>query len=60
VGVFLIVEVNKYYKFKEPEVMLKVDFVVKFYERHDTSRLLTSWWKEDIKFVNRTTDGIVM
>jgi hypothetical protein len=27
--------------------------VVRFYEFHDTSRLLASWWKEDKKFTNR-------
>jgi hypothetical protein len=29
--------------------------VVKFYEVHDTSQLLASWWKEDKKFTNRST-----
>jgi hypothetical protein len=27
--------------------------VVKFYEFHDTSRLLASWWKEENKFTNK-------
>jgi hypothetical protein len=31
-----------------------MDFVVKFYEFHDTSRLMASWWKEDKKFTNRS------
>jgi hypothetical protein len=55
VGVFMLVEVNKYYKLKEPEVKLNVDFVDKFYERHNANKLLASWWKEDKKIVNRTT-----
>jgi hypothetical protein len=33
VGVFLPVEINKYYKLREPEVRLNIDFMVKFYER---------------------------
>ena len=27
--------------------------MVKFYEYHDTSRLLASWWREDKKFTNK-------
>jgi hypothetical protein len=46
-------EVNNHYKLKEPEVRLNTDFVVKFYEQHNTNQLLASWWKEDRKFVNR-------
>jgi hypothetical protein len=46
-GVFLPVEVQKYYKFIDPEERLNKDFVVKFYEFHDASTLLASWWKED-------------
>jgi hypothetical protein len=42
VGVFLSVEVNKYYKLIEPEVRLNADFMVKFYEIHDIGRLLAS------------------
>jgi hypothetical protein len=55
VGVFLPMEVQKYYKLRDPEERLNTDFVVKFYEIHDTSRLLASWWKEDKKFTNRST-----
>jgi hypothetical protein len=54
VGVFLPVEVNKYYKLRELEVRLNIDFVVAFYEKHDTNKLLASWWKEDKKFINQT------
>jgi hypothetical protein len=32
--------------------MLNTNFVVKFYEFHDTSRLMASWWKEDNNFTN--------
>jgi hypothetical protein len=53
VGIFLPVEVQKYYKLRDPEERLNTDFVVRFYELHDTSQLLASWWKEDKKFTNR-------
>jgi hypothetical protein len=53
VGVFLPIEVQKYYKLKDLEERLNTDFVVKFYEFHDTNRLIPSWWKEDKKFTNR-------
>jgi hypothetical protein len=36
VEVFLPVEVQKYYKLIDPEEPLNIDFVVKFYECHDT------------------------
>jgi len=52
VGVFLPIEVQKYYKLRDPEERLNIDFVVKFYEYHDTNRLLASWWKEDKKLLN--------
>jgi hypothetical protein len=54
VGVFLPVEVQKYYKLRDPEERLNTDFVVKFYECHDTSRVMASWWREDKKYTNRT------
>ena len=38
------------------EERLNTEFVVKFYEFHDTSRLMASWWKEDKKFTNRIND----
>jgi hypothetical protein len=53
VGVFLPIEVQKYYKLRDLEEMLNTNFVVKFYEFHDVSKLLASWWKEDKKFTNR-------
>ena len=28
--------------------------MVKFYEFHDTSQLMISWWKEDKKFTNQS------
>jgi hypothetical protein len=52
---FLSMEVQKYYKIKDSEERLKKDFVVMFYEVHDTSLLLVSWSKEDKKFTNRST-----
>ena len=54
VGVFLPMEVQKYYKLRDTEERLNKDFVVKFYEVHDTSRLLSLLWKEDKKFKNRS------
>ena len=56
VKVFLPIEVQKYYKLRDPEERLNIDFVVKFYEFHDTNRLMASWWKEDKKFTNRGND----
>jgi hypothetical protein len=52
VSVFLLTEVHKYYKLRDPEERLNNDFIVKFYEFHNTSRLMASWWKEDKKFTN--------
>jgi hypothetical protein len=37
VGVFIPTEVQKYYKLRDPEGHLNTDFVVKFYEFHETS-----------------------
>jgi hypothetical protein len=37
VGFLLPVEVHKYYKLKYPEKRGNIDFMVKFYECHDTS-----------------------
>jgi hypothetical protein len=54
IGVFLPVEVKKYYKLRDPEKRLNIDFVVKFYEQHNTNQLLASWWREDKKLLNRT------
>jgi hypothetical protein len=42
VRMFLPKEVQKYYKNKDPEERLNIDFVAKFYEFHDTSRLMAS------------------
>jgi hypothetical protein len=53
--VFLPVEVHKYYKLRDPEERLNTDFVVKFYERHDTRWVMASWWREDKKFTNWRT-----
>jgi hypothetical protein len=44
--------VQKYYKHRDSKERLNIDFVVKFYEIHDTNRLLASWWKEYNKFTN--------
>jgi hypothetical protein len=42
IGVFLSMEVNKYYKLSEPKVRLNADFMVNFYELHNTSQILSS------------------
>jgi hypothetical protein len=47
VGVFLLVEVNKYYKLSKPRVRLNTNFMVQFYELHKTSELLASLLRED-------------
>jgi len=52
VKVFLLTKVHKYYKLRDPEEPLNIDFVVKSYEFHDTNQLMASWWKEDKKFTN--------
>jgi hypothetical protein len=56
VGVFLLVEVHSYYNLRDPEEWLNTDFVVIFYECHDTSRVMASWWREDKKYTNRVSD----
>ena len=53
VGVFLPIEVQKYYELRDAEERLNTEFVVKFYEFHDTNRLMASWWKEANNFTNR-------
>jgi hypothetical protein len=46
---------RKYYKLRDPEERLNIDFIVKFYEHHDTSRVMASWWREDKKYTNWST-----
>jgi hypothetical protein len=53
VGVFLPVEVHNYYKLRDPEKHLRIDFFIKFYEKHDTSQMMDSWWREDKKYTNQ-------
>jgi hypothetical protein len=53
IGVFLPTEVQKYYKLSDQEEWLNTEFMVKFYEFHDTSRLMASWSKEHKKFTNQ-------
>jgi hypothetical protein len=50
---FQSTEVQKYYKIRDLEELLNMDFMVKLYEFHDTSRLMASWWKEENNFTNR-------
>jgi hypothetical protein len=44
--VFLPVKVHKYYKIRDLEEQLNTDFIVKFYEHHDTIWVMDSWWRE--------------
>jgi hypothetical protein len=55
IGVFLPVEVQNYYKLREPEERLNTDFVLSFYQKHDTNKIMASWWREDKNFTNRTS-----
>jgi hypothetical protein len=55
IGVFLSVEVQSYYKIRDPEEWLNTDFVVSFYEHHDTFQVMDLWWREDKKYTNRTS-----
>jgi hypothetical protein len=56
VGVFLLVEVHNYYKIKDLEEWLNTNFFIIFYEKHDPSWVMGSWWREDKNFTNRTFD----
>jgi hypothetical protein len=51
---FISIEVHKYYKLRDPEEQINMDFMVKFYELHDTTRFMASWWREDKKFTNQS------
>jgi hypothetical protein len=57
VGVFLSVEVQSYYKLRDPKERLKIDFFVNFYECQNIGRVMASWWREDKKYTNRTSGG---
>jgi hypothetical protein len=60
VGIFLPLEVKNYYKLKEPKERLNIDFVLSFYEKHDTSKVMASWWREDTNFTNQTSSWYPM
>jgi hypothetical protein len=47
------VEVQNYYKLRDPDERLNTDFVVSFYEIHDTNKVMYSSWREDKKFTNQ-------
>jgi hypothetical protein len=55
IDVFLPTEASAYYKLKDVEVRLMKDFLVAFYEFHNTGQLLASWWREDKKFLNHAS-----
>jgi hypothetical protein len=52
VGVFLPLEVHSYYKIKDSKLKLSTDFILSFYASHHTSKIMSSWWREDKKFTN--------
>jgi hypothetical protein len=52
---FLPVEVQNYYKLREREERLNTNFVIIFYEKHDTNKVMASWWREDTNFTNQTS-----
>jgi hypothetical protein len=54
VGVFMPSEVQNYYKLKYSKLKLSTDFVLSFYASHDTNKIMSSWWREEKKFMNRT------
>jgi hypothetical protein len=56
VGVFLPMEVKNYYKLRELEEWINIDFVVEFYEKNDTSKAMVSWWREDKNLTSRTSE----
>jgi hypothetical protein len=60
VSVFLLVEVQKYYKLRDPEERINTYLVVIFHERHDTDRFLASLWREYKKFKNRINEWYSM
>jgi hypothetical protein len=53
--VFLPSEVQSYYKLKELEEKLSIDFIVSLYASHDSRKIMASWWREDKKFMNQTS-----
>jgi hypothetical protein len=60
VRVFLLVEVQSYYKLRDLEEQLNTDFVVNFYEFHDSGWVMDSWWREDKKYTNQTSEWYQM
>jgi hypothetical protein len=55
IGVFLPVEFQRYYKLREPDEHLNKDFVLNFYHKHDTNKIMASWWRDDKIFTNRNS-----
>jgi hypothetical protein len=53
ISVFLPTKVSMYYKLKDVEFKLNKDFLVVFHEHQNINQLLSSWWRDDKKFVNR-------
>jgi hypothetical protein len=43
VEVFLPVEVHSYYKLRDSKKCLSIEFVLSFYQKHDTGKIMASW-----------------
>jgi hypothetical protein len=44
VGSFLAENLEKYYRFPKPKVMLVTPFMNDFYDKDDVENILISWW----------------
>ena len=49
IGSFQSIELERYYKFYQPEILLTREFVEQFHVRNDT-KVLASWWIEQKRF----------
>jgi hypothetical protein len=56
IGFFLESEVQSYYKLRDPKEKLSTNFIVSFYASYDTRKIMASWWREDKKFMNWTSE----
>jgi hypothetical protein len=55
IGSFLPQDMAYCYKLPDPDESLTKYFVIAFYEQYDTNKILSSWWKEDMKFAKRSS-----
>jgi hypothetical protein len=54
VGSFLAENLEKYYKFPKPKLLLVTPFATDFYDKHDVGKILANWWKKYKRFFNKT------